>query len=151
MIRLIEFRPEHAEELFDNNSTPATGDSKFMVREWLERMARPDRAFSMIDSGHLIVAGGIYPVWDGLGEAWMIPSDKIEEYKLSIVRHLRRHIDKIVDEDGLRRLQAAVRSDFPAAHRFIEFLGFRREGLMRSYGPGGDDYFMYARVKSCNM
>ena len=146
MIRLIDFRPEHAADLFEDSTGKASEGSKYILDVWLQRMALTDRSFSLIDNGHLIVAGGIFPVWDGLGEAWLIPSDRITRYRKSMISHLRRHIDRITKEDGLRRVQATVRADFPAAHRFLEFLGFDREGLMVSYGADGADHYLYARI-----
>ena len=146
MIRLIDFQADHAEELFTKNTTLATADSKYTLRHWLDRMEKKDRAFTLIDNGHLVVAGGIFPVWDGLGEAWMIPSDQIPKYKIKMIKTLRNHIDLITEEDGLRRLQATVRDDFDIAKKFIEFLGFKREGLLKNYGPDGTDHIMYSRT-----
>lgn len=146
MIRLIDFQADHAEELFTKSTTLATADSKYTLRHWLDRMEKKDRAFTLIDNGHLVVSGGIFPVWDGLGEAWLIPSDQVANYKIKMIRTLRQHIDLITEEDGLRRLQATVRDDFDIAKKFIEFLGFKREGLMKNYGPDGTDHIMYART-----
>lgn len=146
MIRLIDFEPDHAEELFTLNTSLATADHKFLKRRWIENMKREDRSFTLIDNGHLIVAGGIFEIWPGMGEAWLIPSDKIDNYKLKMIKTLRRHMDKIIAEDNLVRLQASVREDFPVAHRFIEFMGFKREGLMTNYGPDGANHILYART-----
>lgn len=110
-------------------------------------MKREGRSFSLIDNGHLIVAGGIFEIWPGMGEAWLIPSDKIKNYKLKMIKTLRQHMDKIIQEDNLVRLQASVREDFETAHRFIEFMGFKREGLMTNYGPDGANHFLYARTQ----
>ena len=81
-----------------------------------------------------------------MGEAWLIPSDNIPKYKLKIIRTLKNHIDKITAEDDLHRLQATVRDDFDIAKRFIEFLGFEREGTLKNYGPDKTDHIMYSRT-----
>lgn len=146
MIRLIDFQADHAEELFTKSSTLVAADAKYTLRHWLESAEKKDRAFTLIDNGHLVVAGGIRQIWDGLGEAWMIPSDRIPKYKIKMIKTLRSHIDLITEEDGLRRLQATVRDDFDIAKKFIEFLGFKREGLMKNYGPDGTDHIMYSRT-----
>ena len=146
MIRIIDFQADHAEELFTKSTTLATADSKYTLRHWLDRMEKKDRAFTLIDNGHLVVSGGIIPIWERMGEAWLIPSDQIPKYKLKIIKTLRDHISSITEEDGLRRLQATVRTDYEVAVRFIEFMGFKREGLMKNYGPDGVDHFMYARI-----
>ena len=145
MIRLIDFEAAHAVELLEHYKH-RFADWKFADEAWFANMKRAERSFSLIDNGNLIVSGGIVPIFEGLGEAWLEPSDKITDYKLRMIKTLRHHIDKITEEDGLRRLQAAVRADFPEAVRFIEFMGFKREGLMEAYGPDGSDYFLYARI-----
>tara|TARA_R100000808_G_scaffold12567_1_gene31270 strand:- start:1954 stop:2400 length:447 start_codon:yes stop_codon:yes gene_type:complete len=147
LIRLIDFVPDHAEELFAKSTSLATSDSKFTLRRWLENLERKDRAFTLMDNGHLIVSGGIHPIWKGMGEAWLIPSDEIKNHKIRMIKILRDHIDRITIEDDLRRLQATVRADYEPALRFIEFLGFKKEGLLKAYSPAGVDHYMYARVK----
>ncbi len=146
MIRLIDFKADHAEELFEKNTSLATADSKYTLPHWIRRMEREDRAFSLIDNGHLVVSGGIFPIWNGTGEAWLIPSDDIPKYKLQIIKTLKNHIKTITEEDELHRLQATVRDDFDVAKRFIEFLGFKREGLLKNFGPDRCDHIMYSRT-----
>ena len=59
---------------------------------------------------------------------------------------LKNHIKTITEEDELHRLQATVRDDFDVAKRFIEFLGFKREGLLKNFGPDRCDHIMYSRT-----
>jgi RimJ/RimL family protein N-acetyltransferase len=47
-------------------------------------------------------------------------------------------------ELGMRRVQALVHPDNPASAAVLERLGFEREGLLRSYRPGGEDRIMFA-------
>ena len=48
-------------------------------------------------------------------------------------------------ELGMRRIQALVHPDNAASAAVLERLGFEREGLLRSYRPGGDgDRIMFA-------
>ena len=52
-------------------------------------------------------------------------------------------------ELGLRRIQALVHPDNAASAAVLERLGFEREGLLRSYRPGGDgDRIMFAIYSS---
>jgi RimJ/RimL family protein N-acetyltransferase len=49
----------------------------------------------------------------------------------------------------MRRIQALVHPDNAASAAVLERLGFEREGLLRSYRPGGDgDRIMYATYSS---
>ena len=51
-------------------------------------------------------------------------------------------------ELGMRRVQALVHPDNAASAAVLERLGFEREGLLRSYRPGGEDRVMFAVFSS---
>jgi RimJ/RimL family protein N-acetyltransferase len=50
-------------------------------------------------------------------------------------------------ELGMRRVQALVHPDNAASAAVLERLGFEREGLLRSYRPGGEDRVMFAVLR----
>lgn len=62
------------------------------------------------------------------------------------VPHMTRHLSAIrpVVERDCRRLQAISLVGHDVAHRWIEALGGQREGVLRSYGRGGEDFVIYA-------
>jgi RimJ/RimL family protein N-acetyltransferase len=51
------------------------------------------------------------------------------------------------EELGMRRVQALVDPGNPASMAVLERLGFEREGLLRSYRPGGEDRIMFAVLR----
>tara|TARA_Y100000310_G_scaffold74344_1_gene70458 strand:- start:218 stop:667 length:450 start_codon:yes stop_codon:yes gene_type:complete len=144
--RIVEFVPEHADDLWEREDSLATAERGLMKREIIVNMARAGHAFSLLTKGHLIAAGGIFPIWDGFGEAWFIPSNLIKAHKRQVIEQLREHVERLSREDGYRRLQATARTDFAVGQRFLEFLGFEREGRLRKYGPDGADHYLYARL-----
>ena len=50
------------------------------------------------------------------------------------------------DDASLKRIQASVHTNDQQAIRYVEWLGFENEGLMKKYGPDGSDYYRFARV-----
>jgi hypothetical protein len=144
--KVISFEADHVADLVKRNSTPATAAMKDIVKEYIECMAQPGHGFTLIRNGHAIMSGGIYPVWKGLGEAWVIPSDLIRPYKKAVVHHVKKYMDEMIRDNDYRRIQSTVRADFTTGQRFIEFLGFRREAFLQSYGPDGADHISYSRV-----
>lgn len=144
--KVVDFVPEHADDLWERNSTLATADRGFMTKDNVKAMALKGHAFSLLTNGHLVFSAGIFPIWDGMGEAWVVPSDLIRQYKREFVRYVRGYMDQLAKENSYHRIQATARSDFPQGQRFLEFLGFTREGLMHRYGPDGSDHYLYARL-----
>ena len=102
-------------------------------------------AFTVLVKGKPVLSFGIYPIWDGLAEGWMIPSNLIDRNAVATVKGARRIFYHVGIAMGLRRLQFLVRSSNLPACRFAEVLYFEREATLRSYGPEGDDYHVYAR------
>ena len=144
--KLVPVVAEHADDLWERDNSLATAERGSMKKEYIVNMARLGRSFSLLTNGTLIASGGLFKIWDGMAEAWFIPSELIKPHRRQVVKQLRDHIDQLSVENDYRRLQATSRSDFSAGQRFLEFLGFEREGLLRKYGPDGADHYLYARV-----
>ena len=64
-----------------------------------------------------------------------------------MARIVRLMVDRIIKENNLFRLQASVCSNDKKAVRFIKWLKFTEEGIMKKFGPDGVDYIRYAWVK----
>lgn len=137
-MRLIPFATGHVEDL-------AT-ERKDMVR-WKEMLSHvvPELSYTGVLNGHLIGSGGVVPMWDGVAEAWFVGSWRLSKNRFAAVRTLQKTMLELMDANAINRLQAHVRADTPEAVRFIEFLGFEREGLLREYGPDRTDHYVYAR------
>ena len=97
--------------------------------------------------GEPIATAGVAVLWPGVGEAWTIVTSRAEKAKISLHKAVRRGLDDVQDHLPLRRVQAVVRADYERSQRWVERLGFVNEGLMRSYGPEGADYYRYGRIR----
>ncbi len=97
-------------------------------------------------NGLTVASGGIDLMWDGVGEAWTIISRHIEKYRFSVHKAVKRYLEETTKEKNLHRVQAHVLRGDETAMRWIVRLGFHPEGLCKKYGPGGEDYILYARL-----
>ena len=145
-MHLVPFVREHLVDLAeDDEGNPG----RQLVGAWksmVDRSIAPALAWSGIHNGHLVGCGGIIPIWDGVAECWLVGGWRLGTHRLSAVRALTATLARQVKEQQLRRLQAVVRADWDEAVRFVEFLRFQREGLLRGYGPDGSDHYVYARI-----
>jgi hypothetical protein len=103
-------------------------------------------AFSLMHDGKILAIGGIYDLWPGVGEAFSIMSDTAFNYSKSLYQHFKINLDFGVNYKKYTRVQSIVKVGFDAGVRFIEHLGFEREGRMEKWGPDGSDYYMYKRI-----
>ena len=146
-MRIIPFRVIHADELIEgglNKNAPEYNSQTW--KEWARSFTKKDLGFSGVENGHLIGAAGLVKVWDGVFEGWFLGGWRLHENKFSSIRIVRRELDKMVVDNNIHRLQCVVRADWNEAQKFIEFLGWEKEGLMKKYSTDGEDYYRYARV-----
>jgi hypothetical protein len=94
-----------------------------------------------------VVAAGVSNLFGGTFEAWAYTTDLINKYRFKIHPIVSRMFDSIFSAPSVRRVQATIAADRPDAIRWADHLGFWREGRMEGYGPNGEDFYIYARVK----
>ena len=106
-----------------------------------------ESAKALIDDGRTIAAVGISPMWKGVGTAWALLSIHALKKPLFLTRSVLQFLHQIEQAGELRRIEAAVNCEHSASIRWIEVLGFVREGTMKNYGVGGSgDFDLYART-----
>lgn len=110
-----------------------------------EQLIAVGPSFSAVgEDGTVHAIAGVIPHWNGRAVAWAFVGFDAGPYMVRITREVKRFLAT----SGLRRVEASVRADFPAAVRWVEMLGFHRETPepMRGYGPSGESCYLYARV-----
>jgi RimJ/RimL family protein N-acetyltransferase len=145
---IVPYYPAHAYEVLQRN-----------VREqdlWLSDYPEWDQwvqgwkdggpAYTLIMDDQVVGCAGVVLLEWGRGEAWTLLSSLFYRYKLTAIRFIKKYLQRIAEDEELKRVQAQVRCDFEAGKRFIEFLGFEREGVLRRFGPNSEDIVMYSKL-----
>jgi hypothetical protein len=143
---LVDFEEYHARQILDGHVNDERIRPPVQISQFVHRMVVPDMSFSGFVNGQVIACGGIYPVWDGVGEAWFLGSQLIHKHKAAVTKAVKRHLVGIMEEYKLHRVQAHVMEDWPGARRWISFLGMQEEGVLRKFSPEGLNYIQFARV-----
>jgi len=142
-IRIVKFKPDHLDSLIPRDFER----DHYGLIERFNNLYLEGPAYSVFDGEVCVFCGGVRIIWPGAGEAWLICSNDLGHYVRELCLITPRYLKWIIEDHDLRRVQAVVQSDWTQAVRFLEKLGFDMEGVMRKYGPNGEDYIMYARVK----
>lgn len=95
-----------------------------------------------------VAAWGAFPQWSGRAVAWALFTPRAQRWARRVQTATKFHVEQIRQDLSLRRLEAPVEATDEAAVRWALVLGFEKESVLRSYGPGGEDYFMMAMVWS---
>jgi hypothetical protein len=104
-------------------------------------------SLSVRHQGRLLACGGVHLFFPGVGEAWFQPTPLSRRHPKATWAAVTRWLPEAMNLLGLWRVQCAVRTDFPEACRFVEHLGFVREGVMVRFDPAGQDAALYALVR----
>jgi RimJ/RimL family protein N-acetyltransferase len=103
-------------------------------------------------------AGLMFPWPSGsLAIAWLLPSPHLARYPLTAIKLLLDKLRALITEYQPRRVEFLVDASFRVGQRFAEWLEFRRDGccdppcpqcgVVRAYGPQGEDYIRYVWVR----
>ena len=79
-------------------------------------------------------------------EAWLLGANRLGKHKIRVAKEVRKGLHRIAEEQGMWRIQAAMRSDWPELARWARFLKMKHEGTMRKFGANKLDYERWAWV-----
>lgn len=118
------------------------------LTEWVEAQSNEHDlantyAFTLVHDGEVIACAGMIPKYYGIAEVWAMFSDRTGEFKLSIIKAMRKHI-KLIKECGTHYLMTPVKKSSPEAVRFIEAMGFQKSGELNKY-LWKEDYWLYTQ------
>lgn len=137
MITLEPFKAEHAYRI-----------SKMMSNDFVEAMRFHESrctSFTAFYNEDVMCCGGVNVLWEGVGEAWTVNGPLTLKYPVTFHKIIVRWLKLLTDKHRLLRLQSIVDAQNETHIRWIESLGFEREGTLRKY-HGGKDYHLYARI-----
>jgi hypothetical protein len=142
-VRIVPFEPWHLEQIALQPAQAFVGP--MLDPDYGAELAAAGEAYSALMDGCVLASCGIVPVHPGLANAWALLSacgpDRFLRIHKAVARFLKRQ--------PFRRVQTTVRSDFAAGHRWARALGFTAEARLEAWGPEGDDYHIYKRVRRC--
>lgn len=137
---VIPFKAEHVAQM----NIADKYKNVFLIPHLFEVYEQLGSSFTFYEKGKIYAVGGVIKFWEGAGEAWFVLSDEMDLPVYSLCATIKHHLDELLKYD-FKRIQATVKHDDEKALRFIEWLGFEREGLLKQFGIEGADYYMYAR------
>jgi hypothetical protein len=137
------FRPKHIQCIVPRSYELEL--RKITGRDWSHEFAK-GRGYTLIADGVPVGAGGIVPMWAGVGEAWLFLSPWFTAHPKTSYKFIRELLAVLLKEGGFHRVQCPIRWDLPANKRLVKHLGFKAEGLLHRWGPDGLDYISFAMV-----
>ena len=144
--KIIPYQVEHGDEIvaFGMNDKLMEIDASFTENRM--DVAISGLSYTLLCDHQPILAGGIYPLWDGVAEGWVMSSKRVFDHKIKSAASVKRRLDLLCTNNKIWRLQTSVKEDFKTGVRFAEWLGLKKEGLMEKYGPDKTNYYRLAKI-----
>lgn len=146
-MRLSSCAPEHVRAIVvQPRQAPAFGefaDAMEARREELEK-----QAWTIWDGDHPVGAIGLQTVRARVYEAWgCFSTDALVRAYIAVARAAYKGLLRAEAELPCQRIQATIGRDDQIGARWLQFLHFEREGVLRKIGPHGEDMAIYSRVR----
>jgi len=144
-VEMIPFHPEHV-KLMEIREFELKGIFAFeKAWEGLVRLHKVTIALTICYDGRILGCMGFLEMWPGVCEVWVIPSKHIEHYGLIFARAVKKNLERLIETHRLHRVQVTAVDD--AKHkRWLEWLGFTCEGVMKNYSYQKQDFKMWSRT-----
>lgn len=147
-VEVVQYEPEHAYDILSHMREEEVNLSKHIDWDkWVNAWKQNGPAYTLIINGKIVACAGVVLMEWKKGQAWVLLSSLFYQYKKTTYKLIKRFLELIIKTKDLKRVEAFVRPDFEEAINFIKHLGFNFQGLQECYGPNGEDYLMFARIK----
>ena len=90
-----------------------------------------------------IVVFGVLRLWPGVGSAYAAATDHWFRIARPLTRYVRDCLAPQMRQE-FHRIECRSLASHIRAHRWIEFLGGRREAVLEGYGQHGEDFVQFA-------
>jgi hypothetical protein len=142
MIEVVPALTHHADLINPKKLYGAVASEREATRQAIKNLP----AVSILANGEILAIVGYQELYTGSGEIWALIAEEAKKYPVAFGRKAKETLETFARTHKLRRLQIVVRRGYEEAFDFAIFLGFEPEGILRKYGPEGDDYVMMGKV-----
>lgn len=144
---IVPFENKHAEQMLDIGLNSKLLELKPEHRKYTYFLKEVGMSFTGLVDNKPIAAGGVFHLWDGVAEGWVLATKEIYKYPVFCAKHIKKRTEMLIKNNNIKRLQTSVKADCEMAIRFAKWLGLKPEGVMKSYGPAGEDFIRFARIE----
>lgn len=104
----------------------------------------PGISYCALLDGEPVVIGGVALHQPGLGQAWMVGTDKFAQVAVSLTRFSRDVITRMLrDDSGINRIQAFSAAFHEESHKWLKAVGLNAITPLPQYGKGGEDFLIF--------
>jgi hypothetical protein len=134
-------RPEDREEIMAIQPAGTTNDQ--LVGRAMQFAERGPQLVHKV-GGEPVAVQGIVQLWPGVWSCYAWGTERWPKAVLSLTKTSKRVILPYMQAHRAHRAQAVSLGTHHSAHRWLELLGFEREGRLVRFGREGQDFVIFA-------
>jgi len=138
---VMGFRPEYINSFVPSHENEKLYDT---VKDHL--FLPKDDWFSIFKNEKLIMFGGNTKWWDGRCSLWTVYGADLSVRDWAFIYSVTDDYIKFLRSNGFWRIEASAKTTKLEYCKFLDRLGFNKEGLMRNYSPFREDCYLYSMV-----
>ena len=146
ILHIVPYTAEHGRFILSCQMNHALMDKDARFEGDAMNLVQDHLSFTGLVGKKPIFAAGMKMIWGQVAEGWVIATEDMWNYPLSVAKAIKKDFARVAKENNIVRVQTAIRKDFKEGQRFAEWLGLENEGLMRKFGFDGTDQYRYARI-----
>lgn len=141
MITARHYRPGEAALIPVDEPDPCDNWHR-QVELYAKRMISFDR------DGSLVAVIGYSEIWNGVADAFALINRPLAAGAgAELAAEIKRYILKLMDIDGLHRVQATSEPQDRKSQVFLRATGYKFESVMECAAPCGSDLFMFVIIR----
>lgn len=137
---LLDVREEQR-DTFNNK------DIDYLIRAHAWLMMLSPMNYTVFHDDKILMMISISLIADGVAEISFLTDNNFVNSSRLVKIAMIKAFKEATDFLPFRRLQAKVKEGFDIGTRFVERMGMVSEGVLQKYGPEGDNYIMYGKVR----
>lgn len=104
----------------------------------------PGVSWCALLDGEPVVIGGVALHQPGIGQAWMVGTDKFSRVAVKLTRFSRDIIARMLrDDSGINRIQAFSAAFHEESHAWLKAVGLNAVAPLPKYGKDGEDFLIF--------
>lgn len=139
MVKVIPFAIDHIDLV--NHKIKYNSIAELKAQVFTEEV-NGDKAVTCIIDDRIIFCAGLKLINPGVAHVWVTPSVHCDTNKIFVYKTIKDLLDKHAEEFKLHRIQSTIEPEFV---KWIEFLGFERESVLRQIKADKSDLFFYVK------
>lgn len=104
-------------------------------------------AHTLYHEDKVVACVGVMHVIEGVAEIWAITGKLVEKYPKDFHKTCLKIIKDAITNNNLRRLHCTAEAEYDRTIKWLERLGFEREGTLRNYTSDGKDMYIYSIIR----